>query len=55
MKKQCDNCSRELSKFTFFNAAKKKIYRYNSAILCGTCFDEVRSRSRKQLEEEQEP
>ena len=24
LKKQCDNCSRELSKFTFFNSDKKR-------------------------------
>jgi hypothetical protein len=54
MKKQCDNCSKELSKFTFFSSDKSKIYRYNSAILCRTCFDGVRSRRRKKLEEEQQ-
>jgi hypothetical protein len=51
MKKQCDNCSRELSKFSLFNHAKKKIYRYNSAILCRTCFDELSSHHR-QLEKQ---
>ncbi len=51
MKKYCDNCLRELSKFSFLNHDKKKIYRYNSAILCRTCFEEISSRS-QQLEEE---
>ncbi len=51
MKKYCDNCLRELSKFSFFNHDKKKIYRYNSAMLCRTCFEQISSRS-QQLEEE---
>ena len=29
MKKYCDNCLRELSKFSFLHHDKKKIYRYN--------------------------
>ncbi len=52
MKKYCDNCLRELSKFSFLNHDKKKIHRYNSAILCRTCFEEISSRSSQQLEEE---
>jgi hypothetical protein len=51
MKKYCDNCLRELSKFSFLNHDKKKIYRYNSAMLCRSCFEEISSRS-QQLEEE---
>ncbi|MDQ3852449.1 MAG: hypothetical protein M3299_06415 [Thermoproteota archaeon] len=54
LKKYCDNCSRELSKFSFFSSNKNKIYRYNSAVLCWTCFDKVRSRHRQQLEKEEE-
>jgi hypothetical protein len=50
MKKYCDNCLRELSKFSFLNHDKKKIYRYNTAMLCRTCFEEISSR--KQLQEE---
>jgi len=52
MKKQCDNCSKELSKFSFFSSENKKIYRYNSAVLCWSCFNEVRSHHHHQLEKE---
>jgi hypothetical protein len=56
LKKQCDNCLRELSKFSFLtHDKKKKIYRYNSGVLCRTCFEEVSSRSHQQLEEEEQP
>lgn len=51
MKKYCDNCLKELSKFSFLNHDKKKIYRYKSAMLCHSCFEEISSRS-QQLEEE---
>jgi len=53
LKKQCDNCSKELSKFTFFNS-ERKIYRYNNAMLCRTCFEEIKNSHRQQLEEEQQ-
>jgi hypothetical protein len=54
LKKHCDNCSKELSKFSFFTPYKKKIYRFNSAVLCRTCFDEISSRHQQLEEEEQQ-
>lgn len=48
MKKSCDNCAKELSKFTFFSPYKK-IYRYNNAVLCLDCF--IKISERRQLEE----
>jgi hypothetical protein len=48
MKKRCDNCSKELSKLALFSP-NKKIYRYNNAILCLSCF--VKIKERQQLEE----
>jgi hypothetical protein len=49
MKKSCDNCSAELSKFSFFNP-NKKIHRYNNAMLCMICYRKISSR--EQLKEE---
>jgi hypothetical protein len=46
--KACDNCSKELSKFSFFSPGKK-IYMCNSAILCADCFTKISAR--EQLEE----
>jgi hypothetical protein len=43
MKKSCDNCSAELSKFSLFNP-NKKIYRYNNAMLCINCYRKISSR-----------
>ena len=43
MKKSCDNCTKELSKFAFFSPYKK-IYRHNNAILCLHCFIEISKR-----------
>jgi hypothetical protein len=48
MKKQCDNCSKELSKSSFFNPAKK-VYRYNTVMLCQTCFEDIISHRDQQL------
>jgi len=43
MKKKCDNCSKELTKFALFSP-DKKIYMYNNAMLCSTCFAKIRAR-----------
>jgi len=40
MKKSCDNCGRELSKFAFFKP-DEKIYRFNSARLCYDCLAKI--------------
>jgi hypothetical protein len=48
MNKSCDNCSRELAKFSFFSP-DKKIYMYNNAVLCSDCFRKISAR--EQLEE----
>ena len=49
MKKSCDNCFVELSKFSLFTP-NKKIYRYNNAVLCISCYRKISSRD--QLKEE---
>jgi len=48
LKKSCDNCYRELVKYSFFSS-DKKIYRYNNALLCLDCFNKISNR--EQIEE----
>lgn len=48
MKKSCDNCSRELAKFSFFSLVKR-VYMYNNAMLCQDCFKKISAR--EQFEE----